>query len=87
MCCREVYCVRRCVCLCRCLSGWVLPSVCISVRVSVSLVKADGWTWVETESLQGIEVPNNPSRTHPPPLRNAKCEFSPGQEARKGLGS
>lgn len=42
MCCREVYCVRRCVCLCRCVSGWVPLSVCISVRLSMSLAKADG---------------------------------------------
>lgn len=64
MCCREVYCVRRCVSLCRCVSGWVPPSMCISVRLCVSLAKADGreqrdGTWVETETLQGKEVPNS----------------------------
>lgn len=36
---------RRCivyagVCLCRCVYGWVLPSVCIGVKVSVSLARA-----------------------------------------------
>ena len=42
MCSREVYCVRRCVCLCRCVSGWVPPSICISVRLSVSLARVGG---------------------------------------------
>lgn len=74
-----------CACVGVCLGGCHRASVSVSGCLCHWQGRAGGSsrTWVETESLEGREVPSGPSRTQPPPLRRPSYGFSPGQEARR----